>query len=102
MVLVAILVVLIVAIVTYARRRRTEGHKGTVPSVGNWPPDSGSLGDERQWQPPQQPAPPAPPAGPLLRVAIVEARAGGPDLLVSWNAINSGTVPLRVQWSAPR
>ncbi len=54
------------------------------------------------WAPPRYAAARDAKAGPSLRIAIEAARLGDAGLLVSWSATNNGSLPLAVQWGAPR
>jgi hypothetical protein len=56
---------------------------------------------QTSWAPPQYETP-ARPDGPSLKVGLGVVRNTGQGLLVSWNAINDGTLPLRVGWGAPQ
>ncbi len=54
------------------------------------------------WAPPRYAAARDAKAGPSLRIAIDAARQGDAGLLVSWNATNNGSLPVTMQWGAPR
>ncbi len=54
------------------------------------------------WAPPRYVAARDVKAGPSMRIAIDAARLGDAGLLVSWNATNNGSLPVAMQWGAPR
>lgn len=92
--LVALLAVIVIAVVVYLRRRRN----GRVPGRAA---ASSAAGDRGAWAPPSYAASASRPSGPLLTVGINLVQVEGDHLLVSWNAVNAGTVPVQIRWGAP-
>ena len=63
---------------------------------------SGGSSPAATWGPPSYAAPAADTTGPAFGVSINLIQAAGDTLLVTWNAVNKGSAPLRIQWGAPK
>jgi hypothetical protein len=91
----------LIALVVYLRRRNRSGRSATP-----WSSASGGSPPAATWGPPSAAAAAAAPAsvatGPALSISVNLVQPAGDTLLVTWNAVNKGSSPLRIQWGAPR
>jgi hypothetical protein len=100
----ALVVVLLALLVVSARSRRKPAPPAALPQpaarVAPEPDPDSAAG--QNWAPPRYAETRAAASGPSFSVAIGIARLEGANLLVTWNGVNQGSVPLAVQWGSPR
>ena len=87
----------LIVLVVYLRRRNRPERRAAPRSS-----PSGGSPPTATWGPPSYAAPAAAATGPAFSISINLAQSAGDTLLVTWNAVNRGSVPLQIQWGAPK
>lgn len=105
-----VVVAAVIAVLALRSRRRGEREAETARIAAEARAASAPVALDRsaapaaadpQWAPPAYAASTQTMDGPSLRVGIGIMRVKDGNLLVSWNALNDGSVPVDVQWGAP-
>jgi hypothetical protein len=95
--------VALVAVVAARRRARSAPVQGAPAAPQARVSDPApAVTPGQAWAPPRYAETRAAASGPSFSVGVSTARLQGANLLVMWNGVNEGSVPVAVQWGSPR